>query len=460
MNRLAGTIFWGLIALHATLFAQMPALQEPEDFSSSSTVLLIASPIDLGAVNEYKKNLWLRALLDAAAHFRFDYCTSFKSVPAEVLARHVSPVLSGKTNSVQDYSGIMGEVHATHQLLQKFEVDNKNRNASIIMEIADVASGRTVTSVETRCGFDFLGKVIDSCFFVMAKGVSGNNLSPEEIRFFSQKALCDDFQNIKKTGDLVLIESYSGIASPRATGEDYATILAVEKKPLLCSWRLGQARYREGNYTAALSHFRTMYNLFPDNEACGLAIAKTCIGNKDPQTAKYQLNTIVTTRPDPLPGVYRILGDSYLLTADTAAALDYYRKERSLHENTALLQEKIASTCFAEKAFIDAETEYASLILLDEKNPRARYYLAYIKFKLGRSGEADILLVDAEKYGKGTTYLWEAIGDCYAAGNEPDKAVSAYKKAYALNGKSTRMVNKPPRSIYAQVTTAWRRNIS
>jgi tetratricopeptide (TPR) repeat protein len=410
--------------------------------SASQPLLLISYPVDAGNKRECKKNLWMYALLDAAAHFKLDYCTSFKTITSPTLARSISPAINCKETSIPDYRPLISKFHATHQLIQKFEINKKEQQVSLFIEIIEIASKRPIVSFDTRFHFDFLGNALDSCYFVCIKGLAGNRLSPEEVRFGIKPALCAGFPNNKRTGELLYSESYSGNTAPRGLAEQYLKILSEEPSPLLVLWRKGKAGYRDGDLNEAQSSFHALYPLFPDNEACGLALAKIFLRKKDIQTAKFKLASIVTTRAKPLPEVFSVLGDAFLQSGDTVAALDYYRKERTVHGINPLLQEKIASTSFILRQFGEAEKEYNLLIGQKPNHPSARYYLAYLQLKRGQIQLAETTLQAATITSKGTAYLWEPIGDCYAALKNWKSAVRAWEKALGFDEKSPRIITK------------------
>ena len=422
----------------------IPAFDSLYSFDTpiSQPLLLITYPIDAGPAKERGKNLWMYALLDAAAHFRLDYCTSFKTITNATLARYISPVVKGKETSHPDYRALISELKVTHQLVQKFEVNTKQQQVSLVMEITEIASGRSIVSFDTRFDFDLLGRSLDSCYFACIKGIAQGNLSPEEVRFAIKPSLCAGFQNNKRMGELLYYESYSGTASPRGVTEKYLEILSLEPSPLLLLWLKGNASYREDHLNEALSSFSVLYPLFPDNEACGLAIAKISLRKKDFQTVKFKLSSIVTSRPKPLPEVYSVLGDAFLQSGDTVAALEYYIKERTVQGNNPLLQEKIASTYFMLQRLGDAETEYENLLKQKPSHPRVRYYLAYLKLKRGNAQQAESMLQAAVPYGKGSAYLWEPIGDCYASMQKWEKAARAWEKARGFDDKNPRIINK------------------
>jgi tetratricopeptide (TPR) repeat protein len=422
----------------------IPAFDTPffEDTPISLPLLLITYPIDAGQKNERRKNLWMYALLDGAAHFRLDYCTSFRTITNATLARYISPVVKGKETSHPEYKTLISELKVTHQLVQKFEINAKEKQVTLVIEITEIASGRSIVSFDTRFDFDLLGRSLDSCYFACIKGIARGNLSPEEVRFAIKPSLCAGFPNNKRMGELLYYEFYSGTASPRGVTEQYLEILSLEPSPLLLLWLKGKASYREGHLNEALSSFQVLYPLFPDNEACGLAIAKISLRKKDFQTAKFKLSSIVTSRPRPLPEVYRVLGDAFLQSGDTVAALDYYIKERTVQGNNPLLQEKIASTDFMLQRLGDAETEYEGLLSQKPSHPSVRYYLAYLKLKRGNVQQAESMLQAAGPYGKGSAYLWEPIGDCYAFMQKWEKAAQAWEKARGFDDKNPRIIKK------------------
>jgi tetratricopeptide (TPR) repeat protein len=409
---------------------------------TSVPLLLIASPIDAGRARDRKKNLWLYALMDASVRFRFDHCTSFQTVPWEKLAQYRSPVRTGKEKQDIDYWPFINEHRVTHLLQNKFKIDYRRKTFTLDLQIVDCDHRSTIVGINITGDLDDMGYLVDSCFFAGVRALAGEHLSPEEVRFFVTPALCVQYRNNKKTGEIAYKESYAGHGAMRQNTDNYGKILSMEKNPLFCVWQQGKAALREGRYNLALSNFRQLYKMLPENTSCGIAIAEASLGKKDPQTAKYKLNTILMIRHPPPPRVYGLMGDAFLLSRDTSAALDYYRKERSLHGNTPALQAKIAATAFALHAPAEAEPEYDSLIAMEKNNDRARYYLAYIKLKLGKEKEGGDLLAEAKKRDKGTAFLWEPIGDCYAATRRWQKATDAYQNAHRLDPREPRILLK------------------
>jgi predicted Zn-dependent protease len=406
------------------------------------SLLLITYPVDVGPEKDHKKNLWMYALLDVTAHFRLDYCASFKTISSAALSRFNSPVVKGRETTLPDYSTAVRELHATHQLQQKFEIHNNERQIELVIEISDIKRKTAAVLIEVQFGFDFIGQTLDSCYIACLKGLAGNYLSPEEIRFTLKPALCVAFPNNKLIGELVYTNSYSGIVAPQPMGDQYRSLITLEPSPLLLSWLKSNACYQERNFTDALTGFRSISHLFPDNEACVLAVAKTCVQTNDPQTAKFQLTSVISSRPKPLPEVYRVLGDAYMISGDTAVALEYYLKERSLHGNNPQLQQKIANTTFILNQMNEAEIEYQALLHQTPTHPTARYYLAYIQLKLNKLKQAEASIHAAKEFGAGQAYLWEPIGDCYASRQNWKKAADAYEKAYHLDKKTERIMKK------------------
>ncbi|MBN1130096.1 MAG: tetratricopeptide repeat protein [Chitinispirillaceae bacterium] len=433
-----------LLLLSAVAFNVFAQEEEVIDFPAPppSPLLLIAHPVDAGTEKNRKKNLWFYALLDAAVRFRFDHGTSLHTIHGATLARYISPVKTGKEKSVPEYGSIASELQVTHLLQNKFEIDYRRKSLTLDLQIDDFIKRAPVVSINISCGMDDMGRVIDSCFFSAFRALAGERLSPEEVRFFLKPSLCVQYRNNKSAGDIVYGESYSGAAVPRRSTEAYGKILALEKSPLFCLWRQGEAALREGLFDQAQSCFREVCGVLPENTSCGVAIARASLGKKDPQTAKYRLTTIVTSQQNPPPAVFSLLGDAYLMSRDTTAALDYYLRERERHGNSTSLQGKIAAASFSLNSLIQAEKEYDSLIAMNKDDYRAHYYLAYVKLKLGKSGESRILLEQVQKHDKGVAFLWEPIGDYYAARQEWKEATDAYTKAHRLSPQEKRIVLK------------------
>ncbi|MBN1130430.1 MAG: tetratricopeptide repeat protein [Chitinispirillaceae bacterium] len=412
--------------------------------SYAAPVVHIAYPIDAGQKRRWKKTLWLAALLDAAARFRLEFCADFGTITGKELSRYVPPDLKKLANDpfAPDYSLAIRDHNATHQLVQKFELGRNQDVFTLFLELIDLQTGNTVMTLDRKCHVNYLGILLDTCYFAVASRISGREVSSQTRRFFARPSLFASYKSNNKLGKLVYKESYTRKKKVRNASRKYEKLLKSEKEPLFVLWRFGNASYKDERYDKALSSYRTINTLAPDNEVSALAIARTCLKKKDPQTAKFQLSPIVASKGKPLREVHELLGDAHLMTGDSATALDQYRKERELYGGGSPLQEKIASLCFSLKRMNEAKDEYQRLLEIDPTNPRVRYYLGYLMLIAGTIAQADAFLIEAKAYGDDAAFLWEPIGDAYVKSGKWKQARQAYETALSFDKKQSRLVKK------------------
>ena len=193
--------FIGFILLLASISINSQDAIDPV-ITSNYPLVLISYPIDIGREKDRKKNLWLYSFFDVAARFRLDYCTSFKTVPFATMIKYASPVNNGSEINYPDFTPAIRDLQVTHQLQQKFEVDQKKKQIGIIIELTSLLHNRAQLSIETRCDFEDLGNKLDSCYIACIKSLANGNISPEEVRFFLKPAFCSTFQNNKRIGEI------------------------------------------------------------------------------------------------------------------------------------------------------------------------------------------------------------------------------------------------------------------
>lgn len=144
---------------------------------------------------------------------------------------------------------------------------------------------------------------------------------------------------------------------------------------------------------------------------CDMEIARVYLKKNDAKSAQAVLKEIIAQKQ--IKGAYALMGDASLLNKNVKDALYNYSKERELHGNDKIVQEKIAQLHFQNNAFAQSSLEYKRLLQIEPDHKNARYFIAIVMLKDGNFDGAESVLREAPAHGEPLLDILYMLGDEY-----------------------------------------------
>ncbi|HEX3020008.1 MAG TPA: tetratricopeptide repeat protein, partial [Chitinispirillaceae bacterium] len=193
---------------------------------------------------------------------------------------------------------------------------------------------------------------------------------------------------------------------------------------------LGHIFNKKSDLKAAMQNYSKSMKLSGPTIECKLSIADVHLKTKNPSAARKLLEEVLAERAE--KNANRLMGEAYLQTGDMRNALSYYKKERELHGDDPVVQEKIASLYFFQGFYAPAKTEYQYLAKLVPQHPEAYYYLAIFDLRESLVSSAEQYLKKAEKLGNGNALIHYNLGINFENNKMLDNAISSYNKCLSF----------------------------
>ncbi len=174
---------------------------------------------------------------------------------------------------------------------------------------------------------------------------------------------------------------------------------------------LGLAYQKVGKFDDALVSLQKALPRTTRKLECNMEIARVYLSKNDAKSAQTVLKEIIVQKQ--IKGAYALMGDASLLNKNIKEALFNYSKERELHGNDKVVQEKIARLHFQNNAFAQSSIEYKRLLQIMPDHNSARYFIAIIMLKDGNFDGAESVLREAPAYGDPSLDILYMLGDEY-----------------------------------------------
>lgn len=193
---------------------------------------------------------------------------------------------------------------------------------------------------------------------------------------------------------------------------------------------LGHISSQKADYKTAHEHYSRSMKLSGPNIECKLAIADVYLKTKNHAAARKLLEEVLAERAEKTAN--RMMGEAFLLAGDLRNALNYYKKERELHGDDPMVQEKIANLYYFQGFYAPAKTEFLHLVKLSPQHNEAYYYLAILDLREGQISSSEQYLRKAEKLGNGNATIHYHLGINFENNKLLDKAISYYNKCLSF----------------------------
>lgn len=193
---------------------------------------------------------------------------------------------------------------------------------------------------------------------------------------------------------------------------------------------LGHIFSQKSDFKTAHNHYSRSMSISGPTIECKLAIADIYLKTKDHASARNLLKEVLAERAEKTAN--RMMGEAFLQAGDLRNALTYYLKERELHGDDPMVQEKIANLYFFQGFYAPAKTEFLHLVKLAPKHHDAYYYLAILDLREGQINSSEQYLKKAEKLGKGDATIHYHLGINFENNKMLEKAISSYNKCLSF----------------------------
>lgn len=184
-------------------------------------------------------------------------------------------------------------------------------------------------------------------------------------------------------------------------------------------------------YKVALDYYNKALPVAVDKIACRLAIAAIELKTGNRTGARTLLAGILAEKP--VKSANFLMGEVLASENKPKDALKSYSKERELHGNNVIVQEKIAQLHYNLGFYIPARKEFNLLLELAPNSATACYHLALLHLRSGEITAAEKFLAQARVLGNGSAPIFYELGDLFYQKKEIIQAIDAFKSCLQLD---------------------------
>jgi len=211
------------------------------------------------------------------------------------------------------------------------------------------------------------------------------------------------------------------------------TDIKVEKKREEALRNLGEAYYRQGDYTSALKQFLEAEELYPDDPFLQNDLGLTYKAKKRLDLAVKHFNRALEIKPDYAPAKNN-LGAVYLEKKEWDTAIKYFKEvtENMLYATPQLALANLGWAYYNKKEYGLSETYYRKALDIDPKYINALRGLGLTYIAMGKIDEGVEVLERAVKNYPKFALLYDDLAKAYMLSYDYEKALDAYQKVIEL----------------------------
>jgi type IV pilus assembly protein PilF len=211
------------------------------------------------------------------------------------------------------------------------------------------------------------------------------------------------------------------------------TDIKVQKKREEALRNLGEAYYKQGDYTLALKQFLEAEELYPDDPFLQNDLGLTYKAKKRLDLAVKHFKRALEIKPDYAPAINN-LGTVYLEKKEWDTAIKYFKEvtENMLYATPQLALANLGWAYYNKKEFGLSSTYYRKALDLDPKFINALRGLGLTYIAMGKIDEGVEILERAVKNYPKFALLYDDLAKAYVLSYDYDKALDAYHKVIEL----------------------------
>mgnify|MGYP000505947656 CR=1 FL=1 len=211
------------------------------------------------------------------------------------------------------------------------------------------------------------------------------------------------------------------------------TDIKVQKQREEALRNLGEAYYKQGDYTLALKQFLEAEKIYPDDPFLQNDLGLTYKAKKRLDLAVKHFKRALEIKPDYAPAINN-LGTVYLEKKEWDTAIKYFKEvtENMLYATPQLSLANLGWAYYNKKEFGLSETYYRKALDLDPKFINALRGLGLTYIAMGRIDEGVEILERAVKNYPKFALLYDDLAKAYMLSYDYDKALDAYQKVIEL----------------------------
>ncbi len=196
---------------------------------------------------------------------------------------------------------------------------------------------------------------------------------------------------------------------------------------------LGEAYYRQGNYTSALKEFLKSEALYPDDPFLQNDLGLAYMAKKKPDLAIKYFKRALEINPDYVPAKNN-LGTAYLFKKEWDAAIGCFKEVTGnlLYATPHFPLSNLGLAYYNKKEYPLAEKYYLEALEVEPKFVNAMLGLGRTYIAMGKSSEAVATLEIAVKNYPDFGQAHFDLGKAYTLSGDYKKALSAYEKVVEL----------------------------
>ena len=197
--------------------------------------------------------------------------------------------------------------------------------------------------------------------------------------------------------------------------------------------RLGEAHYREGNYTAALRALLEAKKNYPDDPQLQNDLGLTYMGKEKYELAVDRFKKAITLKPD-YSHAKNNLGTAYLAQKKWDLAIPYFKEaaEDLTYETPHFPLSNLGWAYYNKKDYNLSKQYYQKALKHSPKFTKALLGLARTYKETGRIPEAISTVKKAIGYDPQLPHLYFDLGDLYTLSRDYEKALQAYSRVVTL----------------------------
>lgn len=209
--------------------------------------------------------------------------------------------------------------------------------------------------------------------------------------------------------------------------------IKVQKQQEEAIRNLGEAYYKQGDYTSALREFLKAEALYADDPFLQNDLGLTYKAKKRLDLATKHFKKALEIKPDYAPAKNN-LGTVYLDKKEWDTAIKYFKEvsENMLYATPHIALANLGWAYYNKKKYTLSETNYLKALDLEPRFINAQRGLGLTYIAMGRIDEAVEILERAVKNYPKFALLYDDLAKVYVLSHDYEKALDAYHKVIEL----------------------------